>query len=201
VQSSSRKCGFAVSLNSHDAAAPRVGVLCSSEAQAGPRKAATRRTAAPLALHRWLARVAEGEPGAGSLREVLVEAVQLQGTGALAPLPARSGEQAAGAAAGPPKARPLSSPMSSVPGRLSAESKDMKSVVLSGASAPEAGSAAGGLRLHVLSGWRRGTLLPNPSLESRPREAGHLGPAAGSQAHSPLPGQGVLPRGSSQLER
>jgi hypothetical protein len=41
----------------------------------------------------------------------------------------------------------------------------------------------------------------NPSLESRPREAGRLGPAAGSQAHFPLPGQGGLPHGSAQLER
>ena len=46
-----------------------------------------------------------------------------------------------------------------------------------------------------------GAALPNPSLESRPREAGRLGPAAGSQAHCPLPGQGGLPHGSAQLER
>jgi hypothetical protein len=47
----------------------------------------------------------------------------------------------------------------------------------------------------------KGTVLPNPSLESRPREAGRPGPAAGSQAHCRLPAQVVPPHGSAQLER
>ena len=44
-------------------------------------------------------------------------------------------------------------------------------------------------------------LRSNPSLERRPHEAGRPWPAAGSQAHCRLPAQGVLPPGSSQLER
>jgi hypothetical protein len=45
-------------------------------------------------------------------------------------------------------------------------------------------------------------LRPNPSLERRPHEAGHLWPAAGSRRlHCRLPAKGVLPRGSPQLAR
>ena len=84
---------------------------------------------------------------------------------------------------------------------LGAEFKDMKSLVLGRSSAPEAGSTDGSASLNGLSVWLRRALLPNPSLERRPREACRLGPAAGSQAHFPLPGQGVLPLGSAQLER
>jgi len=87
-------------------------------------------------------------------------------------------------------------------GRLRAEYKYMKSVVLGSASAPEAGSTVGLLWLYRRRiRHHREPLLPNPSLESRPREAGRLGPAAGSQAHCRLPAQGVLPHGSAQLER
>jgi hypothetical protein len=47
--------------------------------------------------------------------------------------------------------------------------------------------------------WQQGEAIP--SLERRPREAGHLWPAAGSQAQCRLPAKGVLPRRSPQLER
>ena len=84
---------------------------------------------------------------------------------------------------------------------LGAEFNDMKSLVLGRAPAPEAGSTAGSVWFNGLSVWLRCALLPNPSLERRPREAGHPWPAAGSQAHFRLPAKGVLPHGSAQLER
>jgi hypothetical protein len=42
---------------------------------------------------------------------------------------------------------------------------------------------------------------PNPSLERRPSEAGHLGPGRASLLHCRSPGQGGLPLRAPQLER
>jgi len=49
---------------------------------------------------------------------------------------------------------------------------------------------------------RVATLLPNPSLERRPTEAGHPSAAQGSRKlHCPARRKGALPRRSPQLER
>jgi hypothetical protein len=54
----------------------------------------------------------------------------------------------------------------------------------------------------LLSENKHFKLAPNPSLERRPHEAGHLWPAAGvASSHCRLPAKGVLPRGAPQLER
>ena len=62
MQRTSKKCGFAVSLNSHDAAKTRMAVSCLPEARARLREP-RRTTATPVALRRRrLARVAEDRP-------------------------------------------------------------------------------------------------------------------------------------------
>jgi hypothetical protein len=59
-----------------------------------------------------------------------------------------------------------------------------------------------GMLWSMLPSRRRSAVLPNPSLNTRPREACHLGAAQGSRRlHCPARRQGVTPRGSPQLER
>ena len=142
-------------------------------------------TATPLALYRRLAWVAEHRPET---------------------TPPPLGTQGPREHARPPRGRlvyrtprrgPLSSRVSGAAARLSAESEDMNTVVLGRAAAPEAGSAARSPWLRGLSVWRGSTLLSNPSLNTRPREACRPCAAQVSRRlHCPARRKGATPHGS-----